>query len=90
MTLAHFLKEDCSNVIKEDSLSLMGHCALWEFVIFAHFLIFTHKFQPAFVVISDLKDIGLISCRINQTVDSVSHSLIFQGHCVALEKSGHA
>ena len=27
MTLAHFLKDDCSNVIKEDSLSLMGHCA---------------------------------------------------------------
>ena len=41
---------------------------VWEFairfVIFAHFLVFPHLFQLAFVVIFDLKCIGLIRCRI--------------------------
>ena len=57
-----------------------------EFLIFTHFLVLPHVFQPALVVmISDLKGIGLISCRIEQMIDPVLHYLIFHGHCVTLE-----
>lgn len=82
-----FLKDNCSDVVEEDSLSLTENYIVhaWEFVIFTHFLVTTHIFQPAFEVISDLKRVRLISCRIDQTVDSVSHSLIFQGHRAAIE-----
>jgi len=67
-----FIKDNCSDVVKEDSLSLMEidivHAL--EFVIFTHFLVTTHTFQPAFVVISDLNRVGFISCIID-------HSLFF-------------
>ena len=67
-----FLEDNSSDVVKEHSLSLTKSdiVHVWEFVIFTHFLVFPHIFQPAFVVISDLKRIGLISCRIDQTIDS--------------------
>ena len=82
-----FIKDHCSDVVKEDSLSLteIGIVHAWEFVIFTHFLVTTHIFQPAFVVISHLNRVGVISCIIDHTVDSVSHFLIFEGHHVALE-----
>ena len=55
-----------------------------EFVIFTHSLIIMHILQPTFRVVSNLKGIGLITCKINQTIDSVSHFLIFQGSgCLA-------
>lgn len=82
-----FLKNDCSDMVKEDSLSLteIDIVHKWEFVIFIHFLVTAHIFQPAFVVISDLNSVWIISCIIDHTVDSVSHFLIFEGHRVALE-----
>ena len=69
------LKDKCSDVIEEDSMSLMVSDMLlaWEFVIFTHFLVTTHIFQSAFPVVSDVKRVGLISCMIDQTADSVSH-----------------
>ena len=82
-----FIKDNCSDVVKEDGLSLteIDIVHAWEFVIFTHFLVTTPIFQSAFVVISDLNRIGVISCIIDHTVDSVSHFLIFEGHRVALE-----
>ena len=76
------LKDNCSNVIEEDSMSLTVSDIVhaWEFVIFTHVLVTTHIFQPAFPVVSDLKRVGLISCVLDQTVDPVSHCLIFQDH----------
>ncbi len=77
-----FLKDNCSGVIEEDSMSLTVSDIVqaWEFVIFTHFLVTTHIFQPVFPVVYDLKRIGLISCIIDQTVDSASHFLILHGH----------
>ena len=85
-----FLKDKCSDVIEEDSMSLTVSDIVhaWEFVIFTHFLITTHIFQPSFPVVFDLRRIGLISCIIDQTVDPVSHCLIFQGHRENLYISG--
>lgn len=75
-----FFKYNFPAVVKEDSLSFTdgGIVHAWEFVIFTHFLVTTHIFQPVFEMISDLKRVKLIRCKINQTVDSVSDCLIFQ------------
>ena len=81
-----FLKDNCSDVIEEDSMNLTVSDIVhaWVFVIFTHFLVTTHIFQPAFPVVSDLKRVGLISCIIAQTVVPISHCLIFQGHRVTV------
>ena len=58
----------------------------WEFVIFTNVLVTTHVFQSAFLVVSGVKHVGLISYILDQTVDTVSHSLIFQGHRVTIKR----
>ena len=83
------LKDYLSSVVKKHSLNLTisNVLHLWKLIIFTHFLEFPNILQPAFVMIPDFNSIELISSRINQTVDSVMHFLIFKGHCVALESS---
>ena len=76
-----FIKYNCPNVVKEDSLRFIkGNIVqVWKLVILTHLLIGTHIFQPVFVMISDL---WVISCKVNQIVNPVSHCLIFQSYCV--------
>ena len=83
------LKDYLSSVVKKHSLNLTisNVLHLRKLIIFTHFLEFPNILQSAFVMIPDFNSIELISSRINQTVDSGMHFLIFKGHCVALESS---
>ena len=58
--------------------------AVQELVIHTQILVTAHIFQSAFAVVSDFEGMGLITCTINETVDPVSHCLIFKGHYVTL------
>ena len=82
-----FLKKYFPDVVEEHGLSLTESDSLHvrELVILIQFLVTAHIFQPAFAVVSDFKGIGLIICKINQTVNPVSHCLIFKGHRVTLK-----
>ena len=55
MTLAHsfdVVKEHSPSHTKSDIVHVWEF--VMEFVIFTHFLVFIHVFQPAFVVIADM------------------------------------
>ena len=87
LTVLMFINDITLHVWSKNSLNLTDkYCSAFAEAFHLRSFSGISKHTSASIC-DDQEHIGLISCRINQTVDSVTHILIFKGHCVALESS---